>query len=117
MQSITGSRMVALDIITNKSALAIVAGVGYALATLLMKVASGSVSLIVLGAIVIVLCIVVAAEILLLRQVDLGIAYITVTATETLLVLAATFLIGETLSPKELFGGALVVLGVAMVSF
>lgn len=109
--------MLVLEFLSNKTALAITAGVGYAIATLLMKAASQNMTVAVLGAIVLVLAAVVTAEILLLRQVDLGIAYIAIMATETLLVLAATYMIGQPLSVRELTGGALVVLGVAMVSF
>lgn len=109
--------MLALDFFSNKTALAIAAGVGYAIATLLMKIASESTTVAVIGGIALVLAGVVTAEILLLRQVDLGVAYIAIMATETLIVLAATYFIGQPLSGRELTGGMLVVLGVAMVSF
>lgn len=109
--------MLALDFFSNKTVLAITAGVGYAIATLLMKFASQSTTTAVLGLIVLVLAAVVTAEILLLRQVDLGLAYIAIMATETLLVLAATFFVGQPMTGRELTGGALVVVGVAMVSF
>ncbi|WP_411224249.1 5-aminolevulinate synthase [Marivita sp. S2033] len=97
--------------------MAITAGVGYAIATLLMKIASDKLTLIVLCAIGIVLIVVVASEVLLLRQIDLGMAYIAIIATETLLVLAATFLVGQPLTSREMFGGALVVTGAALVAF
>lgn len=109
--------MFALDLISNKTALAIAAGVGYATATLLMKTASDHTTALVVGLICLVLAGVVTAEILLLRQVDLGAAYIAIMATETLLVLAATYFVGQPLSAKELTGGALVIIGVTMVGF
>lgn len=108
--------MLVLDFVSNKAVLAIAAGVGYAVATLLMKAASESATTVAIGAIALMLAGVVTAEILLLKQVDLGIAYIAIMATETILVLAATFFIGQPLSTQELAGGALVVLGVAVVS-
>ena len=70
-----------------------------------------------IGGIAAVLAGVVAAEILLLRQVALGMAYVAIIATETLLVLAATYFVGQPLSPRELVGGAFVVFGVALASF
>ena len=109
--------MLVLDLFSNKTLLAITAGVGYAIATLLMKCAAENMTTVIIGAIVLVLAGVVTAEILLLRQVDLGLAYSAIMATETILVLAATYLIGQPLSPRELAGGAMVAVGVAMVSF
>ena len=109
--------MLALDFFSNKTTLAITAGVGYAIATLLMKLASENTTAAVVGAIAIVLVGVVVAETLLLRQVDLGLAYIAIMATETLIVLAATYLVGQPLSPREMTGGAFVIVGIAMVSF
>ncbi|MCK0151899.1 5-aminolevulinate synthase [Marivita sp. S6314] len=109
--------MIALDLVASKTALALTAGIGYAVATLLMKLASDKVTLVVICAICVVLIAVVTAEVLLLRQIDLGMAYIAIIATETLLVLAATFLVGEPLTSRELFGGALVITGAALVAF
>lgn len=109
--------MLVLDLFSSKTLLAISAGVGYAIATLLMKLAAENTTTVIVGAIVLVLAGVVTAEILLLREVDLGLAYIAIMATETILVLAATYFVGQPLSPRELAGGALVAVGVAMVSF
>jgi multidrug transporter EmrE-like cation transporter len=109
--------MLALDFFSNKTFLALAAGVGYAVATILMKLAADNTTSLVVGSIVLVLAVVVVAEVLLLRQVDLGIAYIAIMATETLLVLGATYYVGQPLSPQQLAGGMFVVAGVAMVSF
>jgi small multidrug resistance pump len=109
--------MLAMDFISNKTALAIIAGIGYAVATLMMKMAAENTTALIVGSIFLILAVVVVAEILLLRQIDLGVAYIAIMATETLLVLAATYFVGQPLSFKELTGGAFVVLGVALVSF
>ena len=109
--------MLVVEFFSNKAVLAIAAGVGYAIATLLMKIASEDLTAAVIGAIALVLAAVVIAEILLLRQVDLGLAYIAIMATETLLVLLATYFVGQPLSGRELAGGALVLAGVAIVSY
>lgn len=109
--------MLVLDLFSNKAFLAIAAGVGYAIATILMKIASEDTTTVVVGAIALMLAAVVTAEILLLRQVDLGLAYIAIMATETLLVLCATFFVGQPLTLRELAGGALVLVGVMIVSF
>lgn len=108
--------MLVFDLFSNKAFLVITAGVGYAVATILMKLASQDTTTIVVGAIALMLAAVVTAEILLLRQVDLGLAYIAIMATETLLVLCATYFVGQPLSGRELAGGALVVAGVIVVS-
>jgi multidrug transporter EmrE-like cation transporter len=108
--------MLVFDFFSNKAFLVLTAGVGYAIATILMKIASQDSTTIVLGAIALMLAAVVTAEILLLRQVDLGIAYIAIMATETLLVLGATYFVGQPLSGRELAGGMLVLAGVVIVS-
>lgn len=109
--------MLVLDLFSNKAFLAIAAGVGYAIATILMKIASEDATTIVIGAIALMLAGVVTAEILLLRQIDLGLAYIAIMATETLLVLGAAYFVGQPLSGREIAGGVLVLAGVAIVSF
>lgn len=109
--------MFGLEALSSKTALAIAAAIGYALATFLMKLTAESATVLLIAAIGGVLAVTVASEIFLLRQVDLGMAYIAIIATETLLVLAVTFVIGEPLTAREMFGGALVIAGAAMVSF
>ncbi|MCB1336117.1 MAG: 5-aminolevulinate synthase [Maritimibacter sp.] len=106
-----------IEAISSKSVLAVAAAIGYALATLLMKIAAGNPTLLIAAAICAALVATAMAEVLLLRQVDLGLAYIAIIATETLVVLAASYLIGEPLTAKQMAGGALVVLGASLVSF
>ncbi|GGC18256.1 hypothetical protein GCM10011363_38610 [Marivita lacus] len=113
----TVKQMLVVDLFSNKTFLVIAAGLGYAVATILMKIASHETTTVLIGTIAIVLAAVVTAEILLLRQVDLGLAYIAIMATETLLVLGAAYFVGQPLSGRELAGGALVLAGVAIVSF
>ena len=105
------------EVLSNKTALALIAALGYALATFLMKLAAGTPSMVLLAFLAIILMGTVSAEIFLLRQVDLGLAYIAIIATETLLVLCYAFAIGEGLSGRELLGGVFVIAGVALVSF
>ena len=109
--------MFVTEFISHKTLMALVAAAGYALATFLMKITAETGNLFPVAAIAVVLCVTVVAEILLMREVDLGLAYIAIIATETLLVLACTFVIGEPLSAREIAGGALVVSGAALVSF
>lgn len=108
--------MQAFDMLTGRTAMAITAASGYAIATLLMKLASDSPSFLPITGIVLALGMTVAAEIALLRQIELGLAYVVVIGVESLLVLAVTWLIGESLSGRELAGGALVIAGAALVS-
>ena len=107
MQSLSG----------DKTLLTIVAALGYGLATILMKILSDRVDLILAVMLVIVLAITVFAEIALLRKVDLGLAYIAIIATESLLVLGYAFWVGEGLSGREWLGAGFVIMGATMVSY
>jgi drug/metabolite transporter (DMT)-like permease len=97
--------------------MALVAAGGYALATILMKLMAEATSPLLIAGVAAILAVTVTAEVLLLRQVDLGLAYIAVIATETILVLGFAFVIGEPLTAREMAGGALVITGAAMVAF
>jgi multidrug transporter EmrE-like cation transporter len=108
--------MMHIELLSNRTALAALAAAGYALATLLMKIAAETGTFWPLGGIACLLSATVVAEILLMRQVDLGVAYIVVIGAETMLVLSFTYLVGEPLSSRELAGGALVLGGMVMVS-
>ncbi len=107
MQSLSG----------DKTLLTIVAALGYGLATILMKILSDRVDLILPVMLVIVLAVTVFAEIALLRKVDLGLAYIAIIATESLLVLGYAFWVGEGLSGREWLGAGFVIMGATMVSY
>lgn len=104
-------------ILSNKLFLALIAALGYALATVAMKASSVTLSLPIVLGLVVVLAAAVVAEITLLRHMHLGLAYIAIIATETLIILGFAIYIGEGLSLKQVFGGVFVVLGIAMVSF
>lgn len=102
--------------LSNKLFLAALSALGYALATLAMKASSDNITSPVLVGLVLVLAAAVVAEIALLRQMNLGLAYIAIIATETIIILGFAFYIGEGLSLKQLVGGAFIFLGVAIVS-
>ena len=92
------------------------AGVGYTVATVGMKYAA-------LGVMPVAAVLVVAgfltatlAEVFLLRRADLAVVYVTITGVETLLVLAAASLWGETLDLRRVAGAACVVAGIALCS-
>ena len=101
----------------DKTLLTLVAALGYGLATILMKTLSDRVDLILPTMLAIVLLATVFAEIALLRKVDLGLAYIAIIATESLLVLGYALWIGEGLSVREWMGAGFVIAGAAMVSY
>lgn len=97
-------------------ALVAVAALGYAVATIGMKLASASLSLVAVTVVVTGLSAAVLAEISLLRKADLGIIYITVIGGETLLVLAFAAAIGEGLDVRRIAGAGMVLGGIALVS-
>jgi hypothetical protein len=101
---------------TNRVILILVAAFGYSVATILMKLSAQSGSGLILAAIAMVLLGTALTEIVLLRQVDLGLAYIAILATETLIVVGFAAAIGEGLSTRDMVGGAMVLLGAMIVS-
>ncbi len=106
-----------LSVMSDKTFLALAAALGYGVSTILMKHYSQSFALVPLVLLVAVLAGTVASEVYLLRKVDLALAYVAIIATETLLVLAYAFAIGEGLTRQEMAGAAFVLVGVGLVSF
>lgn len=106
-----------LSVMSDKTFLALAAALGYGVATVLIKHVSYGFALLPLVLLVAVLAGTVVSEVLLLRQVELGLAYVAIIATESLLVLGYSFAIGEGLSRQELAGAVFVLFGVALVSF
>lgn len=96
--------------------LILIAALGYAIATYLMKMASLSGNYALLGLIAFALLFSVVSEILVLQRMHLGVAYVCIIATETLIVLGLAWSVGEGLSDKELLGGILVIAGSMLVS-
>lgn len=89
---------------------------GYAIATLGMKIASDQMNALALALMATGLAGAALAEITLLRQANLSVIYLGIIAVETILVLSVAALIGERLTPLQLSGGALVLVGMIMVS-
>ncbi len=101
----------------DKTFLTIVAALGYGLATILVNTLSERVDLILPVMLAIVLLTTVFAEIALLRKVDLGLAYVAIIATESLLVLGYAFWVAEGLSGREWIGASFMIKGATMVSY
>ena len=96
---------------TISGLLVVLAALGYAVATIFMKMASGSNSYILLAIIAVCLSSAVMLEIIVLRRMNLGVAYIAILGTETLLIMGYAFFIGEGLAPREMVGAVLVFSG------
>ncbi len=96
--------------------LILITALSYTLATVGMKLVSQDV--VTTGATIMVVGLVVAvlAEIALLRKTDLSIVYITIVASETILVLLYAAMIGEGFGLRQATGAALVVAGLLAVS-
>ncbi|WP_424986840.1 hypothetical protein [Microbulbifer sp. S227A] len=89
---------------------------GYAIATLGMKLASDQVNAFAVALMAAGLAGAALAEIILLRQASLPVIYLGIVAVESLLVLSVAAMIGDRLTPVQLSGGALVLLGMILVS-
>jgi small multidrug resistance pump len=96
--------------------LVVVSALGYAIATIGMKLASTSITVVALAVIVAGFVAAALAEIALLRKADLGVIYITIIGVETLMVLAFAALIGEGPDLRTLGGAGLVLAGIALIS-
>lgn len=105
-----------VDLLGRPGLLILFAAIGYALATYLMKLSAQSVNFALLGMIGFALAVSVVAEILLLQRMTLGVAYLSIIAAESLLVLGLAWTIGDGLSHRAVFGGVLVVAGTMLVS-
>jgi multidrug transporter EmrE-like cation transporter len=101
---------------SNRFFLILIAALGYAVATILMKITAQSGSVLIFIIIVTILGITALTEVFLLRELDLGIAYIAILATETILVIGFAQLMGEGMSGREMAGGALVVAGAFLIN-
>ena len=97
-------------------ALLVLAAGGYAVATVGMKLASGTITLMALGLIAVGLAGAALAEVMLLRNAALPVIYIAVVTVESLLVLVYALAIGERLSLSQLSGAVLVLSGFAIVT-
>ena len=105
-----------LSVISDKTFLALAAALGYSISTVLIKQYSLNFAYLPAVLLVAVLVGTIAAEVFLLRQVNLALAYVAIIATETVLVLCYSFAIGEGLTRQEMAGAVCVLVGIALVS-
>ena len=105
-----------LDVFFRPTTLIILCGLGYGAATLAMNAASTTPSPFAITAIVLCLGLAVLTEVLLSQRTDLGLAYIAVLAAETTIIILVASAIGEGLGLRDMAGGALVLVGAAILS-
>lgn len=101
---------------TRLLGLAVIAALGYAVATIGMKMASGHWTIVALALIVLGFVAATQVEIILMREISLGALYLIIIGIETLVVLTYAFAIGEGLSGRDAMGGAFVLAGLAVIS-
>ncbi len=94
----------------------VLAALGYAVATIGMKLASGNWTLLAFALLIFGFYAATQSEVILMRQVDLGVLYLFIIAVETLVVLTYAWLIGEGLGPRDALGGLMVLAGLAVIS-
>lgn len=99
----------------SKFVLVAVAAMGYALATFCMKHAAVTGALSSVGYAMVIFQLVVVAEVLLLRSMELSNAYLLIMGVETLMIVSIAVWYGETLTWREAMGGAMVLGGLLMV--
>lgn len=109
-------QMVQFSIVASAPVLVLATALGYAAATVGMKLVSQN--SIAIGALILAAGIgaAILAEITLLRKIDLSVVYIAIVASETLLVLIYAAMIGEGIGLRQTAGAALVVIGLIAVS-
>lgn len=96
--------------------LIVLAAAGYAFAAIAMKlIAQSGTSQVIVFLLAAFFVIIVLAEVQLLRHMDLSNVYIAILAAETLMILAYALWVGENLSTREIAGGGLVLIGIALV--
>ncbi|GGL51360.1 hypothetical protein [Wenxinia marina] len=95
--------------------LALLAACGYALATIGMKLGSGAMTALAVVLIAGGLIAAALTEVRILRQADLGVVYLVILVVETLIVLCVAWWLGEGLTPRQLGGAAVLVLGLTLV--
>jgi len=92
------------------------AAVGYSIATVGLKLAAQDEYPLATVLILSGFTLATLTEIVLLRRGDLTLVYITIIGAETLMILIAAAVLGETIDLKHLLGAGCVVLGIALCS-
>lgn len=105
-----------MDIINLKGLLLLLAAVGYAVATVGMKLSAHQIGPLGIALLITGFLAATLAEVTLMRGLSLGALYLLIISVESLLVLAYAFLIGEGLTGANIAGGALVLAGVAVLA-
>lgn len=108
--------MIAQMSIATTVALMTLTAIGYAVATLGMKLAADQFSTLALALMAAGLTGAAFAEVALLRQASLPVIYLGIIGFETLLVLCIAAAIGDVLSLQQLSGALLVLLGMVLVT-
>ncbi len=108
--------MYILDFAPVRIVMILTAALGYAIATILMKLSAQSGNLRLVALLAIVLTVTVAAEIIVMRKMSLGNAYLAVLGVETLVILGFAAHLDGALGLRTLMGGALVFGGVFLVT-
>ena len=104
-----------IALINEKTFLILIAATGYGVATILIKSLSDGISLGLSTGLALVLLVTVVAEVALLKKIDLGLAYVAIIATETLLVLGYAYFVDEGLSGHAQIGAMFVIVGAILV--
>ena len=94
----------------------VLAALGYAVATIGMKLASANWTVLALGLLIFGFFAATRSEMILMREVDLGVLYLFIIAVETLVVLGYAWIIGEGLGRRDALGGLMVLAGLAVIS-
>lgn len=106
-----------MEILLSKPIIPIVlAALAYVGATVAMKIAASGGTLATFAFLALFLAAAAALEIIALQRTSLGVAYVMILGTETLLILGIAALIGEGLAPREMAGAALVFAGTAVLA-
>ncbi len=105
-----------MDLVTPRSLLLLLAALGYAVATVGMKLTASQIGPAGIALLVLGFVCATCAEVALMRGLSLGALYLLIIAAESLLVLAYAFVIGEGLSGPQIAGGVLVLAGVAVLA-
>ena len=94
----------------------ILAALGYAAATVGMKLASGNWTYVALALLLLGFYAASHSEIVLMREIELGALSLLVIAVETLVVLSYACFIGEGLGPRDAMGGFLILAGMMLIT-
>ncbi|WP_102107498.1 hypothetical protein [Oceaniglobus roseus] len=104
------------DLLFRPAPLVLISALGYAGATLAMKASAHSPAPALLALVAFCLGTAVMAEIAAMRRLALGVTYVTILGLETLAVLAAACLLGDQFGPREMLGGACILLGTLILA-